>query len=354
MKIGLLTSGGDSPGMNNCILGVVKTSISHGHKVIGIERGYQGLMEKKWREMSLSDVEGIGGMGGTILGSARCKEMMTDDGLNKAVSHVNGLGLDALVIVGGNGSLTGARRLVERGAKVQIVGIPGSIDNDLGGTSLSVGADTALNTIVASLDKISDSARSHGRVHIVEVMGRHCGFLAMRSGIACEADVVLYGEKAIEAEILVNHLSEVARASFARGKKRVLIVKAEGFKIKAHELTERLQARVDKELPGVEVRETVLGHVVRGGSPSAMDRTIGVRLGFGAVCAIERGLTDIMMGWEPPKIPDCPSTATEDPSVSYVTLPDMLKETDALLNGTSAVTKVRVALLERTSDILAL
>lgn len=353
MRIGILTSGGDAPGMNACIRSLTKTGIGRGHSIFGIERGYTGLLEGAVRELGLVDVDGVSRRGGTLLGSARCKEMLTVAGQDKALAELAKHKLDGLVVVGGNGSLTGARVLVERGTATKIVGVPASIDNDLGGTSLAIGVDTALNTIVEACDRISDTASAHRRVFVVEVMGRQCGYLAMRAGIAAEADAILYAEKQITEDELVAKMRRLIHESFAksREKKRVLIVKAEGVRVKTNVLVDRLAAHLEEDAPGVDIRETVLGHVVRGGAPSVTDRVIAQRLGFGALMALEDGVTDVMIGWEPPL---GLGEKTEDPSIRRVGLKVVLDETQRLLDGTSPVTQARVALLSKVEGLLAL
>ncbi len=353
MRIGVLTSGGDAPGMNAAIRSIVKAGIGRGHDVIGVDRGYSGLLDGAWRPLCFADVDGISRRGGTILGSARCREMMTPAGLSRAVSQLDAAGLDGLVVIGGNGSLTGARALVGAGAKTHLVGVPASIDNDLGCTAIAIGVDTALNTIVEACDRISDTASAHRRVFIVEVMGRQCGYLAMRAGIAAEADCILYAEKQIGEDELVERLRGLIRTSFsgAREKRRVLIIKAEGVAVKTTTLVERLSAHLDDDAPGVDIRETILGHVVRGGAPSVTDRVIAQRLGFAAVMAIEDGATNVMCGWEPPQ---GMGDKTADASIRRVTLDVVLDETAKLLDGRSPVTQGRLRLLSQVEGLLAL
>lgn len=351
MKIGVLTSGGDSPGMNAALHSIVKTGVGHGHDVVGILHGYAGLLAGETRNLTLNDVDGISRTGGTILGSARSKMFPTRDGQAQARAKIRTLGLEGLIVVGGNGSLSGAHALCVEDAPCRIVGLAASIDNDVGHSGLAIGVDTALNTIVEACDRISDTASAHRRVFVVEVMGRHCGYLAMRAGLAAEADAILYAEKQLGEDELVARLADVVRGSFARGKKRVLIVKAEGVKAKTSAIVEKLGAIVESELPGVDVRETILGHVVRGGNPSCTDRVIAQRLGFAALHAIEKGATDVMMSWEPP---GGFGEKTADPSVRIVKLQDMIDETKCLLDGTSPVTKGRLALLAQAEGLLAL
>lgn len=353
MRIGVLTSGGDAPGMNACLRSLVKTGIGRGHRIVGVARGYSGLLDGEVKELTLAEVDGASRRGGTLLGSARCKEMMTPAGQDQALKQLATLGFDGLVVVGGNGSLTGAHVLIQRGCPTKIVGVPASIDNDLGGTSLAIGVDTALNTIVEACDRISDTASAHRRIFIVEVMGRQCGYLAMRAGIAAEADAILYAEKQMSEEVLVEKMRNLIKKSFAssREKKRVLIVKAEGVAVKTARLVERLNEHLEEDAPGTDIRETVLGHVVRGGAPSVTDRVIAQRLGFGALNALEDGATDVMVGWEPPQgIGD----KTADPSIKRVKLDVVLDETRKLLDGTSPITQARVALLSKVEGLMAL
>lgn len=351
MRIGVLTSGGDSPGMNAALHSIVKAGIGHGHEVAGIPSGYAGLVAGDARPLSLGDVDGVSRMGGTMLGSARSAAFPTPEGQAKARANLRALGLDGLVVIGGNGSLAGAHALA--GEPCRVVGIAASIDNDVGHTGLAIGVDTAVNTIVEACDRISDTAAAHRRVFIVEVMGRHCGYLAMRAGLAAEADAILYAEKQIPEDELVARLRGVITRSFAQGryKKRVLILKAEGVQVKTSVLVEKLGAFLEIDAPGVHVRETILGHVVRGGSPSATDRVVAQRLGFAAVRALDRGAADALVSWEPHRAVGDP---TDDPSVRLVPLQAVLEETIALLDGTSPVTRGRVALLSQVEGLLAL
>jgi len=266
----------------------------------------------------------------------------TEEGQRQARQSLSELGLDALVVIGGNGSLTGAHCLADCG--VNILGLPASIDNDVGHTRLSIGVDTAVNTIVQACDRISDTASAHRRAFVVEVMGRQCGYLAMRAGVA--ADAILFSELRREEDETIARLQEMLRRSFApeRAKRRVLILKAEGVDIP----TERIVARLNEVLPDVGVRLTVLGHVVRGGAPSAMDRMIAQRLAVGAVLAAEAGASDVMLGWEGAGEP------TRDPSVRIIGLADVLEATRDLLNVESPQTRRRVALLREAEYLLAL
>lgn len=352
MKLGVLTSGGDAPGMNAALSSFVRVGIGNGHNVYGVRRGYEGLLAKDVVELSLSDVDGISREGGTVLGSARSKVFPTDEGQTRAAQNLADLGIEGLVVIGGNGSLTGAHALGGR-TECKVVGLPASIDNDIGHCGMAIGVDTAVNTIVEACDRISDTARAHHRAFIVEVMGRSCGYLAMRSGIAAEADAILFAERDLSEEALVKKLRGVLTKSFSerKDKKRVLIVKAEGVKVPTRTLIDRLQTHLEEDAPGVEIRETILGHVVRGGRPSATDRVIGQRLGLGAFGALMAGQSRRMLAWDAPK--DV-GEATADSQVRSVDLAEVLSETERLLDGRSPVTKRRIALLEAVEGLLAL
>lgn len=353
MRIGVLTSGGDSPGMNAAIRSIVKVGVGRGHDVVGVQNGWAGVLAAETRPLTLADVDGISRMGGTVLGSARSKIFPTQEGQRQARERIKQLGLEGLIVIGGNGSLTGAHELGKSDVPCKIVGMAASIDNDVGHSGMAIGVDTAVNTIVEACDRISDTASAHRRVFIVEVMGRQCGYLAMRAGLAAEADAILYAEKQIGEDDLVERLRALIAASFAGGrhKRRVLIVKAEGVKVKTSALVERLGKHLESDVPGVDVRETILGHVVRGGSPTATDRVIAQRLGFAAVGALEQGAHDVMLSWEPP---GGFGDKTADPSVRRVSLQDMIDETKRVLDGTSPVTQARLALLSQVEGLLAL
>jgi 6-phosphofructokinase 1 len=352
MRIAVLTSGGDSPGMNAALRAVVAAGHQRGHDVLGVRRGYQGLLDGDAGPLDLAAVEGITRLGGTILGSSRSAEFPTHEGQAKAKARLNELGVGALVVIGGNGSLTGAHLLAGDGG-LAVVGLPASIDNDVGHCGLAIGVDTAVNTIVEACDRISDTARAHRRAFVVEVMGCSCGYLAMRAGLAAEADAILYGEQQLAEDEIVDRLRGVLRRCFAPGgyKKRALIVKSEGVAMKTSRLVERLARHLAEDAPGVDVRETVLGHVVRGGSPSATDRVIAQRLAYAAVVAIERGQTDTMLGWD---VPGGFGAKTDDPQVRLVPLAEVLAETARLLDGTSPVLKRRMAMLAQVEDLLAI
>jgi 6-phosphofructokinase 1 len=355
MRIGVLTSGGDAPGMNAAVRTIVLAGTGRGHEVIGFRRGYTGLLERDAFPLDLGAVDGITRLGGSILGSSRSSLFPTAEGQARAADAIRSLGLDVLIVIGGNGSLAGAHLLVSSGA-CRVIGLPASIDNDIGHTGLAIGVDTAVNTIVEACDRISDTARAHHRAFLVEVMGRHCGFLAMRAGIAAEADAILFGESRLSEDEIVARLRQVLRRCFAPGrdKTRALIVKSEGVPIPSRRLVERLQVHLAEDAPGVDIRETVLGHVVRGGSPSALDRLIAQRLGYAAVLACDVGRNDVMLGWDVPGGREGAGEPTPDPSIRAVPIADVLAETAKLLDGTSAVLKRRIDLMRQVEDLLAL
>lgn len=338
--------------MNGAIRTLALAGAARGHETIGIRRGYAGLLERDVVPLDPAAVDGISRLGGTILGSSRSAEFPTEDGQGRARGAILELRLDALVVIGGNGSLTGAH-LLSRSRPCQVVGLPASIDNDVGHCGLAIGVDTAVNTIVDACDRISDTARAHRRAFIVEVMGRNCGFLAMRAGIAAEADAIIFGESHLVEDQIVERLRSVLRRAFAPGrdKTRCLIIKSEGVKIPVARLAARLQEHLTEDAPGVDVRETVLGHVVRGGSPSALDRMIAQRLGYAAALACEAGLHDVMLAWDAPGAPGAP---TQDPSIRAVPIADVIIETGRLLSGESPVVRRRIAMLEQVQDLMAL
>lgn len=350
MRMAVLTSGGDAPGMNAAIHTVVKAGIARGHEVLGVRGGFEGLMKGELEPLRLVEVDDVSRMGGTFLGSARAPRFRESEGRAEAAGRMGEAKLDGLVVIGGNGSLAGARALADE-SDVSVVGVPASIDNDIGHTALAIGVDTAVNTIVEACDRIADTARAHRRAFVVEVMGRECGFLAMRAGIAAEADAILFNERGLDKEGMLEHLRHVVTRAFAPGrqKRRVLVIKAEGVPVATPELARALESGLAAEGSSVEVRETILGHVVRGGNPSAMDRLIAQRLGFGAVRSLENAASGVMLGWD---VPGDHGAPTGDPRVRRVRLAEVLEETRSLLDGTSPLTRGRVALLEQVEDIL--
>lgn len=355
-KIAVLTSGGDSPGMNACVRAVAKVGASRGYQVIGVRDGYEGLMDGRFQALTQGDgstdpeLDFYGGMGGTLLGSARSKRFREPEGRAEAAARVRE-NFEGLIVIGGNGSLTGAHVLAKEHG-LRVIGVPASIDNDIGCTSTALGVDTALNTIVEACDRISDTARAHHRAFVVEVMGRHCGYLAMAGAIAAGADAVLFREQGRSEEELVRAVADVVRRGFSSGqKRRVLILKAEGVEIPCTRLVRNVEELLVSEIPGVEIRATVLGHVVRGGNPSYQDRMVAGRFGLAAVSALLEGETDQMVAWAP-SLKD--GIATMDPSVFRFPLEQVIRETDALIDGSSRVTKRRVQMMEAVEGVLSL
>jgi len=347
--------------MNMAIRAIAKLGAAAGVEILGVERGYDGLMDGSFRDLNRSNVNGfaaakgldlIGSLGGTVLGSARSARFRTEEGRAEAAKRLAEAGVGALVVIGGNGSLTGAHLLSKEHPKLQVMGMPASIDNDIGCTGLAIGVDTALNTIVEACDRISDTARAHRRAFVVEVMGRECGYLAMASAIAVGADAVLFREQGRSEEDVMKSVEDAIVRGFAPGrdKKRVLIIKSEGVKVPATLLARTLDERLGERL-GVDIRATVLGHLVRGGSPSYQDRAMAGRLSMQALGALLEGASDEMVAWQAPVEG---GTATKDPHVSRFTLEQVLEETDALLDGSSPITQRRVKMMERVEGVLGL
>ncbi|SHK03382.1 6-phosphofructokinase, partial [Caminicella sporogenes DSM 14501] len=260
--IGVLTSGGDAPGMNAAIRAVVRTAIYNGIKVMGIDRGYNGLINGNIKEMDLSSVGDIIHRGGTVLRTARCEEFKTEEGRQKALTVLKVFGIEGLVVIGGDGSFQGAQKLSHAGIKT--IGIPGTIDNDLAYTDYTIGFDTALNTVLDSVSKIRDTSASHGRANIIEVMGRHCGDIALYSGLAGGAESIIVPEEDFDIDSICKKLIQGKN----RGKLHSIIMLAEGIG-NAFELGKEIE-----EKTGIETRVTILGHVQRGGSPTAFDRIL--------------------------------------------------------------------------------
>lgn len=288
-KIGVLTSGGDSPGMNAAIRSVVRTCAYHGVECVGIYRGYQGMIEGDFKEMGARSVNNIVNKGGTILKSARSKEFMTPEGRKKAHEHLVKAGIDSLVVIGGDGTFTGAE-IFNREFGFPVMGIPGTIDNDIFGTSHTLGYDTALNTVVEVIDKIRDTASSHNRLFFVEVMGRDAGHIALNAGIGAGAEEILIPEEDLGLDRLVESLKK----SKASGKSSSIVVIAEGDKIGKSVF--ELKDYFEENYPEYDVRVSVLGHMQRGGSPSCFDRVLASRLGVKAVESLLEGKSNYMAG----------------------------------------------------------
>jgi 6-phosphofructokinase 1 len=289
-KIAVLTSGGDAPGMNAAIRAVVRCGIDQGWEVYGVKLGYAGLLHGNMAELGRRDVGGIMQHGGTVLGSARCLEFKTEAGQKEAVRMLNQRGIEALVVIGGNGSQTGAYALHKLGFPV--VGVASTIDNDLYGSDTTIGVDTALNIAIEAMDRLKVTASSHQRAFLLEVMGRNCGYLALMTGIAGGAESIVIPEIETDPEELAQKLIK----AYEKGKEHALIVVAEGAKYDANGLMNYFATH--QERLGFEVRATILGHTQRGGTPSAYDRILATRLGAAAVEFLAEGKSGVLSGWE--------------------------------------------------------
>jgi len=270
-KIGILTSGGDAPGMNSAIRAVTRTALINGIEVVGIHDGYRGLLEEKFENYTRKSVSSIMSKGGTILGSARLKEFKNEDVQKQAVEILKKHNIDALVVIGGDGSYRGANALTQLG--VNCIGLPGTIDNDIQGTDFTIGYDTALNTIVECVDKLRDTSSSHHRASVVEVMGNHCGDLAINAGIACGAEIIVTPETGYDEEKIMNRLNELD----GQQKDHAIIIVSEKL-TDVNELADKITKNTT--FGG---RSTILGHIQRGGSPSPNDRVLASRMGVKAV-----------------------------------------------------------------------
>lgn len=290
--IGVLTSGGDAPGMNACIRAVTRAAIYDGMKVLGIHRGYEGLIGDEFSELTTESVSSTIQRGGTILKTARSEEFRTPEGRSKAHENLVKHGVDALIVIGGNGSLAGAEELA-REYDITVIGIPGTIDNDLYGTDFTIGYDTALNTIVQCVDKIRDTATSHDRIFFVEVMGRDAGFLAQNSAIAAGAEAAIIPESATNIDQLAKFIGRGIRKS--KNSSIVIVSEKDGGAMHYAE-------RVKNEYPQYDVKVSILGHLQRGGSPSAFDRILASRLGVASITALNEGQRNIMVGIDDDKI----------------------------------------------------
>ena len=364
-RLAILTSGGDSPGMNAAIRVATLFALARGWAVLGVSDGYRGLLDGRLSPLGAEDVSGIIREGGTILGSARCREFHERATRDAARARLREHRVDGLIVIGGNGSLAGLAALSDpREAgdlATRVIGIPASIDNDIGMTGLALGVDTAMNTIVEACDKISDTASALHRTFLIEVMGRSCGYLAMTSAIASGADAILFPEAGRSEAEIVDAVVRTIRAVRARPghRNRVLVIKAEGVGVP----TERLKALVDAQLrdgdeerASVETRVTVLGHVVRGGRPSAFDRLLASRLAHVAVRAVLAGEHRRMAAWMLPLEPPAAVArrSADDPYCWLVDLDAVLVETERLLSGTSPLVQWRARVLAEIEDVLSL
>ena len=286
--IGILTSGGDAPGMNAAIRAVTRAGIYNGYTIKGVYRGYEGLMRDEIKTFTTEDVSGIIMRGGTILKTARSQDFMKPEGRKRAYETCLREGIDALVVIGGNGSLTGAQAFAEE-HDFQVIGLPGTIDNDLYGTDATIGYDTSMNTIMECVDRIRDTANSHERIFFVEVMGREAGYLAQNCAIACGAEAAIIPEDMTDAD----QLAEFMHRGIRKSKKSCIVIVSESPKCGAMYYAER----VKKEFPEFDVRVSILGHLQRGGSPSARDRILASCMGVGAIDAIKQGMRNVMIGY---------------------------------------------------------
>lgn len=280
-RIGVLTSGGDAPGMNALIRSVVRSASANDISVLGIRRGYSGLINGDIIEMGARSVDGIIRKGGTMLYTARCKEMLTEEGLQKAADTCRYLGIDGLICCGGDGTFRGAQALSRKG--VPCIGVPGTIDNDIGCSDYTIGFDTACNTAIECIDKLRDTMQSHERCSVVEVMGRRAGHLALQVGCAVGATAICLPERQLDFD---TEIVERMRIGRIKGRNHHIIIVAEGYG-SAQEVAEQIH-----EATGIDTRVTILGHIQRGGSPSAMDRVMATRMGYAAVRALMEGKTN--------------------------------------------------------------
>jgi 6-phosphofructokinase 1 len=317
-RIAVMTSGGDAPGMNPAIRAVVRSAIAYGMEVYGIRQAYSGLLAGDFERLTNREVSGILQRGGTILQTARNDEFKTPAGQRRGMRRLNEHGIEGLVIIGGDGSLRGGMALHKLGFPV--VGIPGSIDNDIVGTDMSIGVDTALNTILDALDRLRDTASSHERAFLIEVMGRNCGYLAMIGGILGGAEITMIPEKAMELSEIATRLED----AYLRGKNHAIAVIAEGANHKIQEVATYLE----NHSVGFEVRMTILGHIQRGGGPSAYDRLLATRMGVAAVECLRDGKSGVMVGLQGNQIVPVPieevTARNREADMDYYALADIL------------------------------
>jgi len=363
--IAVLTSGGDAPGMNAAVRAVTQAAAAQGIVVWGVENGFDGLIDGRLRPLTtLSrslrpvvrlEVDQAAGQGGTILGTARSPRFLTPASRAEAARTFSARNLSGLVVIGGNGSLAGAHAIASEHG-IPVVGIPASIDNDIGLTRESIGVDTALNTIVEACDRISDTASAHRRAFVIEVMGRDSGYLAFAAANATFADAVLLPELRLSAEEAVATVADALLRCFAPNspKRQVIIIKAEGVPISTETLVAKVTEELERAAPytarQVDIRATVLGHIVRGGVPTFRDRMLAGRMGLAAVEALVGGHSDAMVGWDRNTGAGIP---TEDSWVQLFPIPDVLAETEALLSGESPVTRDRMSRMSRLGRYLS-
>jgi 6-phosphofructokinase 1 len=316
--IGVLTSGGDAPGMNAGVRAVVRTAMARHMQVKAIMQGYEGVLKCSFQDLRARDVGGIIQKGGTILQTARCQEFYTPEGQDQGLKNLRYAGIEGLVVIGGDGSMRGALALHQRGFPV--VGIPATIDNDMWGTNIAIGVDTALNTIVEAIDKLRDTASSHKRAFIVETMGRHCGYLALMSGVIGGAEMIIIPE----VETPLDEVADSIAEAYARGKTHAIVVVAEGAKHNAAQIADYISIHA----PSLQTRVTILGHVQRGGRPSAFDRLLAARFGVRAVEAIASGESGKMVALEGREITLMPleevTTRKREANLEYFKMAKML------------------------------
>lgn len=312
-KIALLTSGGDAPGMNAAVRAIVKTALHYGITPIGIKDGFDGLINGWYQEMTYEDVDNIIHLGGTILGSARSEEFRTKEGRQKVKHQFEKAGIEGLIVIGGDGSFTGAHILSQE-MELKVIGLPGTIDNDLYGTEATIGYDTALNTVVRAIDQIRDTASSHKRIFFVEVMGRDSGFIALNSAIASGAESVLIPETVTDLDALVQQIK-----SQNKGRRSSIIVVAEGDDAGG---AMDIMRKVKPQFEGYDLRTTILGHTQRGGSPSYFDRALATRSGIHAVELLRQDKSHLMVGIENDQI----ITVPLKDAISNKAVPDTEKE----------------------------
>lgn len=305
-KVAVLTSGGDAPGMNPAIRSVVRTAIYKGLEVVGVKHGYKGLINKDFYPMNRGSVADIIQRGGTILLSARCEEFKTEEGRKKAYANMREEGIDGLIVIGGDGSLKGVQK-INAESEIKAVGIPGTIDNDLSGTDYTIGVDTAMNTILDAINKIRDTATSHERTFVIECMGRDSGYLALMTGLAGGAEYILVPEIDFTPQQVCDKITQ----GFDRGKLHSLILIAEGVKAPFADLSEyngspgMAMGDLIREKTGMETRVTILGHLQRGGSPTATDRIVASRMGYKAVDLLLKGKRDKVVNYKDNSIGYC-------------------------------------------------
>jgi 6-phosphofructokinase 1 len=287
-RIAVLTSGGDAPGMNAAIRAATRAALARGWEVFGVSNGYAGLLDDALEPLAARDVGGIIQRGGTVLGSARSPEFRDRTARDRARAQLAARGIEALVVIGGNGTQTGSAVLAAEG--LPVVGVASTIDNDLHGTDVSIGADTAINITLEAIDRLRTTASSHRRVFIVETMGRDCGYIALMAGIGGGAEVIAIPEK----EVPVAEVADRLRAAYERGKTHAMVVAAEGAKQGVHEMVNYFEGR--QQVTGFGLRITRLGHVVRGGVPSSADRVLASRLGAAAVASLADGVAGVLVG----------------------------------------------------------